>query len=540
MKRAYVFGLPALFALAALLGPAHAAEKADWFHEARWGVLLHYLGAPPSSDGGAELTAEKWNERIDAFDTAALAEQLASTGAKYCVFTIGQNSGHYCSPNATYDKIVGIRPSKCSRRDLIADLAKALAPHGIRLMVYLPSGAPAADPVARKKLQWRWGRPGGWQLPGEPTGGRLVEFQRNWEAVVRQWSSRWGRNVHGWWIDGCYFADEMYRHPDEPNFASFAAALKAGNPDSLVAFNPGVKLPVVCHSEHEDYTAGEVTLEKVPEALQSCPGRWIERGGKRVQYHLLSYLGTSWCRGERPALSDDVIIGYTRRLNQQGGVITWDVPISTAGEIPQPFIDQLTALGEALRFEVVPADESALHDDARAETVRERLWVWGHPAGVYNDSYLRPLEHKSTIEPVDAVRHMGLRNMIFVRYDGKPAPPFGDYYAPFQELDRVYWSLGAAGGATSQSEREAAFALADGNENVVGFILDDFFHEPGSELSLSLPAAQFIKLRIRFLNTRDTHGAFSVGLAKLRLHTAGRAVDWTRRWIRTHGDQLLP
>ncbi|MFH1920669.1 MAG: MBL fold metallo-hydrolase, partial [Planctomycetota bacterium] len=351
MRRSVAIGLVSVLGLFALLGPAQAAERTDWFHQARWGVLLHYLGAPPSSAGGAELTAEKWNEQIDAFDTAALAEQLASTGAKYCVFTIGQNSGHYCSPNATYDKIVGIRPSKCSRRDLIADLAVALAPHGIRLMVYLPSGAPAADPVARKKLQWRWGQPGGWQLPGEPTGGRLVEFQRSWEAVVREWSARWGHNVHGWWIDGCYFADEMYRHADEPNFATLAAALKAGNPDSLVAFNPGVKVPVVCHSEHEDYTAGEVTLEKVPDALQSCPGRWIERGGKRVQYQLLSYLGTSWCQGERPVLSDDVIIGYTRQLNQQGGVITWDVPISTTGEVPQPFVDQLTALGAALRFE---------------------------------------------------------------------------------------------------------------------------------------------------------------------------------------------
>ena len=41
------------------------------------------------------------------------------------------------------------------------------------------NGAPAADPVARQKLRWRSGVPGGWQLPGEPVGGRLVEFQRN-------------------------------------------------------------------------------------------------------------------------------------------------------------------------------------------------------------------------------------------------------------------------------------------------------------------------------------------------------------------------
>jgi hypothetical protein len=60
-----------------------------------------------------------WNEQVDAFDVAGLVDQLASTGAKCLLFTIGQNSGHCCAPNATCDRIVGITPSKCSRRDLI-------------------------------------------------------------------------------------------------------------------------------------------------------------------------------------------------------------------------------------------------------------------------------------------------------------------------------------------------------------------------------------------------------------------------------------
>lgn len=242
---------------------------------------------------------------------------------------------------------------------------------------------------------------------------------------------------------------------------------------------------------------------------------------------------------------------------------------------------------------------------ARAETVRDRLWIWGHPAGVYNATYLRPMKLVSTIEPVDAAEQMGLGNMIFVRDGGKPAPPFDDYYKPFGRLDRVYWSLVAAGGGTSQPERDAAFALADKNKNVVGFILDDFFHEPaagnaadplpsprlwlaanqpefpvtltvtapqpvraeavelaqtgwhtgdyrakgikvelcadgktwkeagggtlpdepGAVLRLAVPAAPFAALRVRFLDSHDREGAFSVGLAGLRLLAAGRPVD---------------
>jgi len=325
-----------------------AAHRADWLHRARWGVMTHYLGAPPSSNGGAELTAEMWNRQIDAFDVDALAGQVASTGAGYLLFTIGQNSGHYCSPNATYDRIVGIQPSKCSRRDLVADLAAALKKRGIRLMVYLPSGAPAADPVARKKLKWRWGRKGGWQLPGEEVGGRLAEFQRHWEAIVREWSLRWGESVAGWWIDGAYFPEQMYRFPDAPNFESFAAALRAGNPQAIVAFNPGVRVPVIVHTSHEDYTAGEVNLPQLPQAVAACKGRFLERKGAKVQFQILTFLGKSWCRGNAPQWADAKVIPLVRTLTDKGGAITFDVPISKAGAIPEPFIKQLQAIGRSL------------------------------------------------------------------------------------------------------------------------------------------------------------------------------------------------
>ena len=73
---------------------AAESQPTDWFHKAGWGVMTHYLGAPPSSDGGAELSAAAWNEQVDAFDVAGLARQLVSTGTKYLLFTVGQNSRH--------------------------------------------------------------------------------------------------------------------------------------------------------------------------------------------------------------------------------------------------------------------------------------------------------------------------------------------------------------------------------------------------------------------------------------------------------------
>jgi len=321
-------------------------DRTKWFADCGWGVFCHWLGAPASSQGGAELTAAQWNRWVDAFDVTGLANQLKHIGAPYFFITLGQNSGHFLSPNATYDKYVGIKPSKCSRRDLVADLYDALHPRGIELLVYLPSGAPAADPVAVRQLGWKWGFPGSWPNDWTPprTGERLVDFQLKWEDIVREWSNRWGSKVRGWWVDGCYFADEMYRNKDAPNFHSFAAAMKAGNQDSLVAFSPGVCLPVISHTRDEDYTAGEIMG-----ALPQCPGAWVERDGHKARYHMLSYLGDDWGKGSKPRFPDEMVAGYTKHVTGKSGVVTWDVPIRRSGLIPQAFADQLKAISAAMR-----------------------------------------------------------------------------------------------------------------------------------------------------------------------------------------------
>jgi len=330
---------------------AMSSSKTDWFQKAKWGIMVHYLADPLAASGGGKgkdfvLEPRDWNKQIDSFDVKALADQLEEIGVGYCLITIGQNSGHYCSPNATYDRIVGITPGKCSRRDLVADLAGELEHRGIRLMVYLPSGAPAADPVAAEKLKWRWGFakdwPGGWG--GQRTDERLVQFQRNWEAVIREWSLRWGKHLAGWWIDGCYFADEMYRFDDPPNFVSFAAALRAGNSDAIIAFNPGVRNPIAAHTEHEDYTAGEISGE-----IPVCSGRWVEHKGKKIQYHVLSYMGKGWGTGDKPRYGTEQLIEHTRRVTDGGGVITWDVPFEKNGRVAPGFVEPLKALGRAIK-----------------------------------------------------------------------------------------------------------------------------------------------------------------------------------------------
>ena len=131
----------------------------------------------------------------------------------------------------------------------------------------------------------------------------------------------------------------MYRQPDAPNFGSFAAALRAGNPGAIVAFNRGVVVPVISVTEHEDYTAGEIASALPAHAI----GRPLTPAVDGAQFHILSFLGESWCRGG-PRFCDELVAGYTRHVIEHGGVITWDVPIAENGLIPDPFVEQLGCL----------------------------------------------------------------------------------------------------------------------------------------------------------------------------------------------------
>jgi hypothetical protein len=146
-----------------------------WLREAKWGVFIHYLAAP-AGHTSSPMSAEEWNRRVDAVDVERLAAQLAAVGAGYCFLTVGQNSGHFCAPNAACDAVVGVVPSKCSRRDLIGDLHGALATRGIRLGVYAANAPPACDPVAVARFGWEWGHEGGmaargYAAHGPPTRG---------------------------------------------------------------------------------------------------------------------------------------------------------------------------------------------------------------------------------------------------------------------------------------------------------------------------------------------------------------------------------
>jgi hypothetical protein len=129
-------------------------------------------------------------------------------------------------------------------------------------------------------------------------------------------------------------------------------------------------------------------------------------------------------------------------------------------------------------------------------TVRDRLWIWTHVAGSHNEGWNIP--RLSRMTPVEGAAYLGVPNLMFVRYDGKPELPFDAYAISFRPMKQVVWSLTGAGGQTSEQEREHVLRLAGRFTNITGFIMDDFFHAGGrGSLSLEELSALRAKLQIR-------------------------------------------
>lgn len=328
-------GILMLLSLQGLAATNHS--DTDWFRDAKYGVFMHFL--PGDAAGLA---------RVQEFDVERLARQLESMGAGYFVLTLGQNSGFFNSPNAAYDRCTGYAPGeRCSTRDLPLDLYRVLKPRGIRLMLYLPCQTPNADPRAQKAFGLPEGR------KDQPID---VEFARKWAQVIQEWSDRYGDKVAGWWFDGGYKGIDF----NEEIAEIYATAVKHGNPNAIVTFNPGVSL--IRHTQAEDYTAGELN-----EPFDVLPtSRWVDGS----QWHALTYMGSQWSARDarHPAERWAKWVGTTV---SKGGVVTldmgpnWDPQAGPIGSLATAQVEQVKAIQAAVKAILVSSDSEDRKNPSR-------------------------------------------------------------------------------------------------------------------------------------------------------------------------------
>jgi hypothetical protein len=337
-----LLGLPVVCSAAApTAAPSNAPvqkHRAEWMSQGSFGLMVHYL-VSPAGNTPEEKTAD-FNRTVDGFDVPGFLRQFRSTGADWLIFTIGQNTRYYNSPNRFLD---AKKPGHTSRRDLVLEIAKGVKATGKRFIAYLPAELAAPEEL-HEALGWR---------KDDPT---QAAFQPNYRAFIRAFSLQYGKDCDGWWFDGCY------EWPVFPNrnldFAGYIAAARAGNPDAITAFNDGAfcvgKIKPV--TPLEDYHAGEIhTLVEGKIALgwwKNNPKPYLpdNRFVEGVQWHGLMPVDSTFCGPELPDQNydDATLVNLLKAVRAVGGALTFNLPISRTGTVPEASIAQMQRLGRAI------------------------------------------------------------------------------------------------------------------------------------------------------------------------------------------------
>lgn len=319
---------------------AARGERTEWM-TGKYGLMVQWIAPGPAPEKGQRVY--DLDQAVDAFSLNSFLADFDKTGASWLIFTVGQNTGFYASPNSALDGWAG--PGHCSRRDLVKELAREIHARGKRFIAYLPSEVKAPTQL-HEAFQWNPQDQG--------------EFQRRYAAFIREYSERWGKDLDGWWLDGSRPGDDFpSRAYDWP---LWLVAARAGNPAAAVAFNDGsfsmgITQPATVL---QDYLSGEVEMlrdgqirlgRKLDSPLHLPESRFV--GQTACQWHALVPIDCAWFHVkvgpmDPPRYSDLELFSFVRNCLEKGGAVTLNAGIYQEGRLGAETAAQLSRLSRCL------------------------------------------------------------------------------------------------------------------------------------------------------------------------------------------------
>jgi hypothetical protein len=313
---------------------------------AGYGVFLHYqyrilLGrcvrTEPQFPEPEQMTARQWNEFVAGFDVEGFAAQMAAARVGWVLFCIDD---HYfawsCAPNRTFSDYTGYAPGeRCSRRDLILDLAGALNARGVKLLCYFAG----LNGYMKDRKAYE-----GLKDDGNPRTAPPAESRRRRLEVLREYCDRYGDKVAGWWFDGMEF-DSYAEQPHD--WSAIRDTVRRANPAGVIAFSCGANEQArVCRGV-DDFTGGDTWSKHDLKRL--TPRRLPPQGG--LLWHGKIYCGNVYHGlGDANQFTDEELIDWVRTCNGQGGVCTLDWPFDPrTGRIKDFGFAQMKRVAAALR-----------------------------------------------------------------------------------------------------------------------------------------------------------------------------------------------
>lgn len=187
------------------------------------------------------------------------------------------------------------------------------------------------------------------------------EFQRRYTSFIREYAARYGKNLDGWWFDGCYtwdvFPNSTY------NWPLWFEAARAGNSEAAVAFNDGsfcigITKPV---TPLQDYLSGEVDLltdGKIRLGRQDGAPLYLPKSrfaeGTTCQWHALVPIDCEWMHGgpgpmPPPKYADAELVRFARGCKAVDGAVTFNLGVYQEGKMAPASVAQLGRLAAALK-----------------------------------------------------------------------------------------------------------------------------------------------------------------------------------------------
>ena len=286
----------------------------DWFVAAKYGLMVHWIpgSTPPHGE------PNPYEDAVNDFDVEYFSKMVSETGAGYIIFHI---AGHKMpAPIKTWAEVHG--SGSTTERDLIEDLADALAQYNIKLI--LGQGLPEVG------LFWQVGQ---------------EEHVKRFIKIYNEIGLRYGKKLAGTYFDG---GRELTAF--NVNWEGMFRACKSGNTDRLLSYNFWV-FPL--STEWLDFWTGEGGFPYI-----NFEGRYIKAGaGKGLQAHVMFPIDDDhqwWFKDMnhkigRPVYLTKQLIEWVLDSEKKGVVPTFNIAIYQDGTVSPETLAQLKAVRRAIR-----------------------------------------------------------------------------------------------------------------------------------------------------------------------------------------------
>ena len=308
---------------------ATLAAGTAWLIADRYGLMFHWTSQTKPRHG----IAKSYQQAVQDFDVEQFANSVQLTGARHVVFTTSHAEFYFPAPNEIIDSIL---PGRTCKRDLVGELADALAARGIKLLLYYHPG--------HDDLAW-------WTRTHFAENDKAAFFNQ-WCSIVSSIGRRYGKRVAGFWFDDAIFT----YYPFNPPWQAMTKAAKTGNPERLVIYNSWI-LPRV--SEFYEVFAGEASFSRdVINGYGYLPigasGKFVAGPQKGLQGHITTVLEADWGHFQTDTpigplrFSPETMLAKIRDCIARKNVPSFDLEIYQDGSVAPEAVEMFKTVRAAL------------------------------------------------------------------------------------------------------------------------------------------------------------------------------------------------